>query len=134
MEHLARDRGEIRHKAVLARRVEKHRVGPGHRRGAVVDEVVRVGHQDDRPGATLVARHHEARQQVEPLLGAGQGQDVMVGIDGAGCEPIAAPQPIGDRPAQLGGAGHRRILVPLMGMGRQRLRQQGRRLMLRLAQ
>ena len=49
-----------------------------------------------------------------------------------GRKAIAADEPVGDRLAQLGGAGHRRILVPFVGVGREGLGQQGRGLVLRL--
>ena len=83
--------------------------------------------------AGLAARHDEARQQVEPLLGAGEGQDVALGIERAGGKPIAPGQPVDDRLAQLRGAGHRRVLVPLVRVRGEGLGQQRRRLMLRLA-
>ena len=101
LEHLARDRGEIGHKAVLARRVEKHRLGPGHRRRAVVDEVIRVGHQYDRALAGLAARHDEARQQIEPLLGAGEHEDMAVGRSARRRQVVAPRQPGDDRGAQF---------------------------------
>ena len=53
LQGLARDRRKVGHEVVVARRVEEHRVGAGHRRRAVVDEIVRVRHQHDRPGARL---------------------------------------------------------------------------------
>ncbi len=133
-ESLARDRGEIGHEAVVSRRVEKHRFRAGHRRRAVVDEVIGVRHQHDRLPAALFARHDEAGKQVEPFLGAGEGQDVAVGIERAGRQAVAPVEPSDDRLAQFRGAGHRRVLVPFVGMRGQRRGQQRRRLMLRLAQ
>ena len=52
---------------------------PRHRRRAVIAEIVRVGHQHDRPPPRLAPRHHEAGEQEKPLLGAGERQDVALG-------------------------------------------------------
>ncbi len=127
------DRIEIGKEPVVARRVEEHRLGARHRRRAVIDEVIRVRHQHDGLAPGLFARHDETGKEIEPLLGAGEGHDMALGVERARRELVAPAEPIDDRLAQLGGAGHRRVSVPLVRMGGEGLGEQRRRLMLRLA-
>ena len=102
LEHRLLDRVEVGEEPVLLQQRHGHRLGVGEEGAALVDRVPGLGH-DDRvlPGAD-----HDLREREDRLLRAERRDDLRRLVE---LDVEAAPDPGGDRLAELGQADRARI-------------------------
>jgi hypothetical protein len=112
---------------------QQHRLRAGDRGGAQVHIVEGVGQQDRGRPARLALGHDHLRDHEQGFLGARAGQNVPLGIERAVGQMVATRQPVGDRLAKCRCAADGRIAPPEIPVLLERLCQQLRDRMHRLA-
>ena len=128
--HRRGHRGEVGKVIVRVRGIQQKGARAGQQRRALVDLVEGIGHGDERCTRAIHRRLHEREQR---LARAVHRQHHGVGIDAPGAESVAPREPAGAGGAQLRQTRGRRIAAQPIHMTAQRLQQERRRGVLRLA-
>ena len=110
------------------------RFRPGGDRGAEIDLVEGVRHQDHRPAAGLALRHRRQRRHEQRLAGAGDRDHVGRRVDRRFRAAIAPAGPGRDGGPRVLGPAHRRVAAPQGGIRENRLADRVRRVVPGFAQ